>query len=381
MIKKLCIVVSSPFALEMFLVPQLRALSKLYQVTVLVNTQNEKLLQILGVDAKLIPIPIERKIRPLRDVYALVLLFHVFRKGEFDLIHSVTPKAGLLSMIAAYLAKTPIRIHTFTGQVWGTQSGINRWILKTADKVTAFLASVILVDSTSQRDFIVKENVLPDAKAFVLANGSISGVNVERFRPNSDYRRKVRNAHGIPMNSFVILYMSRLTRDKGAIVMAEAFAAFASANLESQLIVVGPDEEALRPQIRKLCRDCLDRVHFVDLVHVPEEYMACADVFCLPSYREGFGSAYLNAAAVGIPAIASRIYGSSDAVVDGETGFLFEAGNVGELVALLSRLQDEPALRASMGRRARTRVTAEFSEELLTSALLAFYEKKLTAAN
>jgi len=379
--KKLCIVVSSPFTLEVFLVPHLRTLCRLYDVTVIVNTQNRDLLKTLGVGGKLHPVAIERKIMPLRDICSLVKLFFTFLLKRFDLVHSITPKAGLLSMSAAFLARTPVRIHTFTGQVWGTQSGMRRWLLKTADKVTAFFASDILVDSASQRDFIIQQNVLSRKKASVLANGSISGVDANRFRPDRGLWIKVREAHGIPLNSFVILYMSRLTRDKGAIVMAEAFGVYAVENRASHLIVVGPDEESLRPQMRALCHSCVDRLHFVDLVHVPEEYMACADVFCLPSYREGFGTALINAAAAGIPAIASRIYGSSDAVEDGGTGFLFEAGNVDAFVGLLRRLADHPELRTAMGQRARERVIKEFSEELLTSSLLAFYRARLDVRN
>jgi glycosyltransferase involved in cell wall biosynthesis len=161
--------------------------------------------------------------------------------------------------------------------------------------------------------------------------------------------------------------------------MAEAFTIFAATNEKTHLIIVGPDEESLRPKMRELFGACIDRVHFVDLVHIPEEYMACADVFCMPSYREGFGTALINAAAVGIPAIASRIYGSSDAIDDGHTGFLFEAGNIDEFVTLLRRLEGDPELRLSMGKNARARATDKFSEELLTQSLLEFYKAKLDA--
>lgn len=375
--KKVCIVVSSTYTLELFLVAQIRALARLYNVTIVANDSDPKILDRLGLDARLITVRIERKIHPIRDVCALALLFGVFRRERFDLVHSVTPKAGFLSMIAACFAGTSVRVHTFTGQVWSTKTGTMRWILKFADKATAFFATNILVDSHSQCDFIIREGVLAAKKAAVLANGSISGVNTMRFRPNPEVRARLRASLQIPVDSFVILYMARLTRDKGALVMAEAFATYGIHNGVSHLIVVGPDEEHLRPQIRKLCRHYLDRLHFVDLVRVPEEYMACADVFCLPSFREGFGSALINAAAVGIPAIATRIYGSSDAVVDGVTGFLFSAGNIDELVGLLRRLHSDPDLRTSMGLCARARATDKFSEELLTSSLLAFYRERI----
>lgn len=376
-IKKLCLVVSSPFTLEVFLVPQIQALSKLYEVTVIVNTRDAKLLEKLGVDAKLIPVPIERKIRPLRDAYALLILFRIFRIEKYDLVHSVTPKAGLLSMAAAFLARIPVRIHTFTGQVWGTQTGLQRFLLKLADRVTALLATDVLVDSASQRDYIVQEHVLPRQKAHVLAQGSISGVNVQRFRPDLALKVRMRNALDVPLEAFVVLYMSRLTRDKGALVMADGFAAFAAREHGAHLLVVGPDEELLRPAMRQRFDSCLDRVHFIDAVHDPENYMACADVFCLPSYREGFGSALINAAAAEIPALASQIYGSSDAVDDGSTGFLFPAGDNARLAELLALLHGSSDLRLRLGIQARARAIRDFSEELLTAALLGFYDQRL----
>jgi glycosyltransferase involved in cell wall biosynthesis len=220
--------------------------------------------------------------------------------------------------------------------------------------------------------------VVPAAKAGVLRQGSISGVDVKRFRPDPGLRMNLRRRYGIADSAFVILYMARLTRDKGALVMAEAFGRYGAEDPDAELIVVGPDEEALRPRMRVACIQCLQQVHFVDTVHAAEEYMAGADLFCLPSFREGFGTSLINAAACGIPAIASRIYGSSDAIVDGVTGLLFEPGEVGELVALIRRLRRDVLLRRSMGEAARTRAVRDFDQDLLSAALMEFYGARLT---
>ena len=210
----------------------------------------------------------------------------------------------------------------------------------------------------------------------MLANGSISGVNLSRFEPNPELRLKVRRNYNIPDNVLVFLFMSRLTRDKGALVMAEAFSAFCIEEQSAHLFVVGPDEENLRPRIREICQKCIDRVHFVDYTNLPGEYMSSADVFCLPSYREGFGTATINASAVGIPAIASRIYGSVDAIDEGVTGLLHEAGNISELVRKNEAgLGFDPDLRSRMGENGRLRVQNCFSEEMVTKALLEFYNK------
>jgi len=375
--KKICLVVSSLYTVEVFLLDQLSALSKLYDVTLIANTEDLSFLEERGIKAKIISAPIERKINPIKDIMALFYLFNLFRKNAFDLVHSVTPKAGLLAMIAAAFAGVPVRIHMFTGQVWGTRSGAMQLLLKTADRVTAWLATHILVDSFSQQDFLLQNNVISKNKSFVLAQGSISGVNISRFKPDPKQHLKIRHKYEIPETSLVFLYMARLTRDKGALVMAEAFSRFSENDSLAHLFIVSPDEEGLRPLIYEMCHKCIDRIHFVDFTSLPEEYMASADIFCLPSYREGFGTVLINAAAVGIPAIASRIYGSVDAIVEGVTGLLHEAGNVNELICKMKQLSSDTALREKIGENARLRVISDFSEEVVTAAVIAFYQDVL----
>lgn len=374
---KICLIVSSLYTAEVFLLDQLSALSSIYDVTLVANTENLTFLEQRGIKAKLIHVRIERKINPLKDIVPLYSLFKLFRENGFDLVHSVTPKAGLLSMIAGALARVPVRIHTFTGQVWGTRLGLMHLILKTADRVIAWLATHILIDSSSQRDFLLQKNIVSGNKSFVLAKGSISGVDASRFKPDSGLRHKIRFMYEIPETSLVCLYMSRLTRDKGALVMAEAFSKFAVCDSQTHLLIIGPDEEGLRPLIGEVCHLCADRIHFADFTSVPEEFMAAADILCLPSYREGFGTVLINAASVGIPAIASRIYGSVDAIVDGVTGLLHEAGNASDLVSKMKQLGNDPLLREKMGENGRLRVLRDFSEEMVTAALLDFYQAVL----
>jgi len=377
--KRICIVISSPYTLEVFLVAQLRALCAIYDVTVVVNTHDDNLLTRLNIRGHLRRFPIKRKIALAQDALCLLKLCNILARERFDIVHSITPKAGLLTMAAGFFTKTPVRIHTFTGQVWGTRKGWMKSVLKLADELTASFATHILVDSESQRQYIVAEGIVAEAKATVLGNGSLNGVNIERFRPNEAARKTIRLALSIAQGAFVVLYMARLTRDKGAIAMAVAFAAFAQEFDDAHLIVVGPDEELLRPEIANICARCRDRVSFVDLVHVPENYMASADVLCLPSFREGFGNVLINASAAGIPVVASRIYGIVDAVEDNVTGFLFEVGDTDGFVVCLRKLKESRELRQEMGTRGRLRAAEKFSEELLTVSLLEFYRSRLAA--
>jgi glycosyltransferase involved in cell wall biosynthesis len=375
-----CLVVSSLITAEVFLLDQLAALSSAYDVTLVANTDQHDFLARHGIHARLVPVAIERKIHPARDLAALRSLVRLFRRERFDLVHSVTPKAGLLSAMAGALTSVPVRIHTFTGQVWGGRQGLAQQALKNADRVIAALATDVLVDSQSQREFLIREGVVAEGKSRVLARGSISGVDTDRYRPDPAARREVRAEEGIPEGALVFLYMARLTRDKGALVMAEAFARFADRNPEAHLIVVGPDEEGLRPAIGAACIACSERIHLVDYSRVPERFMAAADVLCLPSFREGFGSVLIDAASAGIPSIASRITGSVDAIEEGVTGLLHEAGNVPEMVSRMEQLALDPSLRREMGEKGRLRAQREFSEEIVTRALLDFYASRLGGA-
>ena len=321
--KKICIVVSSMMTVKVFLMDHIAALSQKYSVSVVANTNDMDFFNDAGIKATLISIRIERKITLWHDLKALFQLFCLFRKCRFDVVHSVTPKAGLLTMIAGTLSNIPIRIHIFTGQVWVTRVGIVRWLLKSADCLFASLATDVLVDSFSQQNFLIKENVVTANKSRVLAKGSISGIDTVRFRPDASARKKIRSKENFSDSDIVFLYLGRLNKDKGLLDLGIAFSALCSDYDHIHLMVVGPDEENIQPRMENICASCADRMHFVDYTSVPEQYMAAADVFCLPSYREGFGSTIIEAACVGIPAIGSRVYGITDAIDEDVTGLLY----------------------------------------------------------
>lgn len=375
---KLCVVVSSDLTVKAFLLEQIRALSRLYCVTVIANTDDTMLLKRLAIDADVIPVRIERKLAPYYDIKALIVLYRIFKKGSFSCISSVTPKAGLLAMTAGFLARIPKRIHTYTGQVWATKTGIKRFILKTADRFLAFMSTQILVDSFSQRNFLISEEVISEHKSMVLAQGSISGVDVNRFIPNAAKRRELRLQRSIPEGHIVFLYLGRINRDKGIIDLAVAFASLSSSYPQAHLLLVGPDEADLIPQVRKICGISNPHVHYTGYTESPEIFMAGADVFCMPSYREGFGSVIIEAAASGIPSIGTRIYGITDAIQEGITGLLYTAGNINELVECMKRMINEPVQRRAFALNARQRAVSSFSQETVTSAVLSFYRPLLS---
>ncbi len=367
--KRICFVTASPLTVKVFLSDQIAALAREHDVTVIANFESGEQLDALRGAARLLSVPIDRDVAPLSDLRCLWRLLRVFRREGFDIAHTVTPKAGLLAQMAAYVLRVPVRIHVFTGQAWVTRGGPWRWALKAIDRLIAGLATHVLVDSPSQRDFLIGQGVLSAPKSRILLSGSISGVDTERFRPDREARARIRDTLGIGGNTVVFLFVGRLNADKGLFDLASAFAD--SGLRGAVLLVVGPDEERIRPRMHELGGGA--RLIFLDYTPVPQDYMAAADVFCLPSYREGFGTAIIEAAAAGIPAIASDIYGVRDAVADGETGLLHPARDVAAIRGCMLRLAQDEALRLRLGRAAREHAVRRFAMPAITAALIEYY--------
>ncbi len=371
--KQICFVTASPLTVKAFLTDQISALAREHDITVITNLGRNEQLDALRNVARVVSVPIDRDVAPLADLRCLARLFGIFRHERFDIVHTVTPKAGLLAQLAAFAQRIPVRIHVFTGQAWVTRRGPWRRILKAIDHLIAALATHVLVDSPSQRDFLIEHGVLRHGEARVLLHGSICGVDIERFRPNREARARIRNEFRIGGNSVVFLYLGRLNVDKGLLDLARAFADPGLG--DSVLLVVGPDEEDIRPRMRELCENGSARLVFVDYTAAPQDYMAAADVFCLPSYREGFGTATIEAAAAGVPAIASDIYGVRDAVVDGETGLLHPARDVAAIRDRMLSLARDETLRVKLGTAARKRAMDKFATRAITGALVEYYQQ------
>ena len=374
--RRILFLTSHPMSLVAFMLPHISALKDFLAVQVMANTADSTLLQRRGVDVAIESVPVVRAIAPLADIKALWVLYWRFRRGGLSAVHTMTPKAGLIGMAAAWLVRIPVRVHSFTGQVWVTRRGPTRWLLKAADKCTAFMATDVLVDSPSQRDFLIEQGVISAEHSAVLGAGSICGVNTQRFCPNPSARKAVRSELSTSPDALVCLYLGRLNHDKGVLDLATAFAKVALTYPHAELWVVGPDEANCFEQMQVLLGEASRQVKRVGFTPEPERFMQAADLFCLPSYREGFGSSLIEAAACGVPALASRIYGLTDAVAEGLTGWMHEAGNVQDLSQQLNSLFADPAELATKGQAARLYAETMFAEEAVTGAMLQFYKKR-----
>jgi glycosyltransferase involved in cell wall biosynthesis len=209
-----------------------------------------------------------------------------------------------------------------------------------------------------------------------LLKGSLSGVDITRFNNQSlvDQGNRLRDSLKLKKSDFVFAFIARKSHDKGAIDILNAFAQVVSLKTDAKLLFIGPDEsDGEIERLRNENSDMFDNVFEFDLVDNHEVYLAVANILCLPSYREGFGTIVIDAAAMGVPAIGSNISGLRDAIEDGKTGLLFPAGDVGGLVKIMLEAIENPNKYNEMGLAARARVNANFTSDLLYSALKAFY--------
>lgn len=375
---KVCRVATVPFAVLHHLGEQLAAIARGGHEVWAVCSDGPEMAgvrAIPGVAVETVRIP--RSISPGADLRALVALYRCFRRADFDLVHSMTPKAGLLCALAAWLAGVPIRLHTFTGQVWAEQRGPGRWIGKFCDRLIVRLNSGCYADSPSQRDFIVAEGIAPAARLRVLRDGSIAGVDLRRFRPEARAESAaLRRELGIGPQARIVTFVGRVTRAKGVVDLVAAFAGIADSR-DLFLLLVGPFEPELDPLPAATARLIAEhpRIRALGYQAAPERFVAAADLFCLPSYREGFGTVVIEAAAMGIPAVATRIVGLVDAVEDGVTGILVPPRDQAALAAALARLLDDAALSARMGAAAAARSRSRFAADLVNAALVAEYAR------
>lgn len=375
--KKICIVATAPFPITMFMKPHITMLAEQYEVILIANGLEQDFSSMLSEYVRFIPINIARKVSLWLDIVALFHLYSIFRKERFDVVHSLMPKTSFLAMMAALAAGVPRRIHTFTGQVWASKAGVTRLGLKMLDKLVANCATGLLTDSVSQRQFLVTQNIVDKDKIVVLGSGSVCGVDMERFKPNSSMRHQIRTSLGIPDDAIVYLFLGRLSRDKGIQDLAHAFAELAGNMPHAHLLIVGPDEGGMDLLMQLILVECSKQFHRIGFTSKPEDFMACADILCLPSYREGFGSVLIEAAAVGLPAVASRIYGITDAVVDGKTGILHEPKNIKEIKCALLTLTNDVSLREKMSRQAMKRAHEFFATETIVDAMRQYYQRLL----
>ncbi|MBK8451897.1 MAG: glycosyltransferase [Thiofilum sp.] len=376
----ICFVLTSPLVLNHYLLDHLSALADYYEITVCINTKSTSISDNLDTRVQVNHIDITRPIKVTQDLKTLFALLRVFKCKRFSAVHSLTPKGGLLGMLAAKLANIQLRTHTFTGQVWVTQTGFKRYLLKLADKIIASMATHLQADSYSQARFISLEGIASLDKITVFGSGSLNGVNLKKFKSNAIKRLHIRTQLSIPNNAVVFLFLGRMNYEKGIMELVYAFKQLQQEYNTTYLLLVGPDEAQILKHVQSVLANQLTNIRYVGLTSTPEQFIDASDVLCLPSYREGFGSSIIEAAAMGVPSIASRIYGITDAIIDGRTGLLVQAKDTQSLYQAMKTMLDRE-VRDQLGLQAQERAIREFSSERLTEAWLHYYANHLSFNN
>ena len=231
----------------------------------------------------------------------------------------------------------------------------------------------VLVDSHSQRKFLLSNNIISKNKSSVLLNGSVGGVNIDRFKFNSLNRYLIRGKLNISKNDFIFLYLGRINSDKGIFDLVKAFKKIQKFH-KIFLILVGPLEDK---NIKNLIKDN-KKIIYKGKTLVPEKWFSIGDIFCLPSYREGFGSVIIEAGSCNLPTLGSNIYGIKDAIIKDQTGFFHEVGNVNDIKKKMLFAIKNRKLLKRYGQRARKRVKKNFEESLMSQKLLEFINSRIS---
>ena len=368
--KKICFIISAPITAKAFLLKHFEYLSKDFEITVVANFENEHDCKIPFV-THTHHVAIHRNINIIKDLSALYFLYKFLKNKKFDSTHSVTPKAGLIAALASWLSKTPVRIHIFTGQVWYTASGLKKAILKFLDKVIVRFATHILVDGESQRQFLIEEKIIKSSNSKVLGKGSISGVDTDRFFTSDTIRKKYREELSFENNDIVFAFLGRMNTDKGILDLANAFHKLNQEFSNVKLLLIGFDEENMMEKINQIQQE---NIIFYGPTPKPEEALQAADIFCLPSYREGFGTSVIEASLLELPIICSDTYGLAETIIENKTGLRHQVKNVDQLFNQMKLLVTNEVTREFLGKNGRQYVLENFSANQISTEWLKFYQ-------
>lgn len=324
-----------------------------------------------------IAVPMERHISPLKDLKSLWRLVRVFRRERPAMVHSMTPKAGLLSMMAAWICRVPVRLHTFTGLVFPTATGLTQKILVFTDRLTCACATHIVPEGEGVRNDLTSYRIT--AKPLkVLGHGNVRGIDLERFDPSlpevMDSAAKIRK-EGV----FTFIFIGRLVRDKG---INELVSAFTELNREipaTRLILVGEQEselDPLSPETLENISGCAS-IEAVGRQNDVRPWLAASDALAFPSYREGFPNVVIEAGAMGLPSIVTEINGSREIVSHGVNGVIIPPRDRDALLAAMRNMIGQREDTAKMATAARPMVAGRFEQSFVRKCLKDYYKEIL----
>jgi len=369
--RKIILIANTYNFFNSFMLNNIEQLSKKNELFICCNNAI-KLKKKIPKNVSLININFRRGLSIFHDLFLFLFTLFFFLKQKPNISISFTPKIGFMVALASFIARTPNRVHWFTGQIWARSKGLSRIFFKLIDKLIFFLSCCVLIDGHSQRNFLIKEKVVSKKKSFVLNKGSVGGVNILKFRHNEQKRIKLRKYHSIDKNSFIFLYLGRINKEKGIIELTKAFKEIEK-NKNILLVFVGKIEDK---KLKNLFKNNKKILYF-EYTTKPEDWFSFSDILCLPSHREGFGTVVIEAASCGIPSLCSNIYGLKDAIVKNKTGFLHNVEIRMNIKRKMLYIINNKKLVKKYGKLAKIRVLKDFEQNLITKKLLRFINSNI----
>jgi len=372
--KKIIRATTAPSSLVGFCTGQLKALSEWYEVVAL--SRPDKELSVIGEsdNVRTIGVPMERHISLFKDFSSLLKLIVVFRREKPYMVHSMTPKAGLLCMVAAWLCRVPLRVHTFTGLVWPTASGFKRRVLMFTDKVTCACATNIIPEGKGVKDDLHAHITKSPMK--VLGYGNVRGVDMVKYSRRPEIEQQ---AQKLRTSGFFFMFVGRLVGDKGINELVSAFSRINEKYPDTHLLLIGTREENLDPLNDGTLAAIRNNDSIEDLGPKYDDellaYYAASDCFVFPSYREGFPNTVLEAGAMGLPSIVTDINGSREIIENGKNGLVVAPKDVDALYDAMEKMIVCAQERAWMAENARPMIESRFEQGFVRQCLFNFYSE------
>ena len=372
--KKLIKVSTVPMSLDSFCRGQLQMLSQYYDVVAVSSPEPELKMIAEREGVRTIAVPMERHISLFKDLRSLWQMVHVFRREKPDIVHSMTPKAGLISMIAAWICRVPVRMHTYTGLVFPTATGLMKQILILTDRILCFCATDINPESLGVKGDLERYHITRKPLRLI-ANGNVRGVDMTYYDRTPEVMAKAESLRRF--DTFTFCFVGRLVGDKGVNELVEAFDRLHREIPATRLLLVGPYENALDPlkaetdeRIRKG-----DGIETVGSQKDPRPYYATSDALAFPSYREGMPNVVLEAGALGLPSIVTDINGSREIIRQGYNGVIIPPHDANALYQAMRDFTVNRDETARLAANARKNIADRYEQQMIWQALLAEYRR------
>lgn len=385
---KLVRITTVPLSLEKLLEGQLSFMQKYFEVTAISN--NPKQLYKLGENEnfKTYPVEMTRSITPIKDIVAVYKLYRFLKKEKPIIVHTHTPKAGMVGMLASKLARVPLRLHTVAGLPLLETSGFKRQILNLVEKLTYFCATKIYPNSKGLKEIILEQNFTIEKKLKIIGNGSSNGIDTSYFNPVLFLKKDkqcLRSQYNITESDFVLLFVGRLVKDKGINELVEAFKILQlePKNKFLKLLLVGPFETDLDPLAPQTIQEIQNNPNIISTGYQKDVrlYFAISDLLVFPSYREGFPNVVMQAGAMGLPSIVSDINGCNEIVRDRANGLIIPPKDVEALQKAMKQILEDKKLYSHLQNNARPLIVSRYQREDIWQALLNEYKYLLEEKN